>query len=52
MWKVIRIDEDGAVRLLYNGTSTIATGVGVQLPNGASQYSSSIVTDNAVVGYM
>ncbi len=49
MWKVIRIDEDGAVRLLYNGTSTTSTGTSAQI--GTASYNSKN-DDNAYVGYM
>ena len=34
-WRIIRINGDGSVRLLYNGTSTTTIGTGTQLTNGS-----------------
>ena len=48
-WKIIRINEDGSIRLIYNGTSATATGSSVGI--GTKQFNSDSV-DNAYVGYM
>ncbi len=48
-WKIIRIDENGDVRLLYNGNST--TSLGSSSIIGTAQYNA-LVGDNAYVGYM
>ena len=48
-WRIIRINEDGSIRLIYNGTSNATTGTGTQI--GTSAYNSSY-NDNAYVGYM
>ena len=42
-WRIIRINGDGSIRLIYNGTSTATT--------GTSAYNSTY-NDNAYVGYM
>ena len=36
-WRIIRINGDGSVRLIYNGTSTTTTGDGTMINNGAGQ---------------
>ena len=48
-WRIIRINGDGSIRMIYNGTSTATTGTGTQLQTSA--YNSSY-NDNAYVGYM
>ena len=48
-WKIIRIDDNGDVRLLYNGNATNARGTNAQV--GTSRYSKS-AGDNTYVGYM
>ena len=48
-WKIIRIDDNGDVRLLYNGNATNARGANAQV--GTSPYSSGR-NDNTYVGYM
>ena len=48
-WKIIRIDDNGDVRLLYNGNSTTARGTNAQV--GTSRYSNRF-DDNTYVGYM
>ncbi len=50
-WRVTRINADGSVRMIYNGTSTIATGVETIL-SGAYVAYNSVYEDNAYVGYM
>ena len=49
-WKIIRIDDNGDVRLLYNGNSTTARGTNAHV--GTSPYSSGRNGDNTYVGYM
>ena len=48
-WRIIRINGDGSIRMIYNGTTTDQTGEGTQI--GTSTYNSSS-DDNAYVGYM
>ena len=48
-WRIIRINGDGSIRMIYNGTSTSGTGTGTQLQKSA--YNSNY-NDNAYVGYM
>ena len=48
-WKIIRIDDNGDVRLLYNGNATNAKGTNAQV--GQSPYSNR-ANDNTHVGYM
>ena len=36
-WRIIRVNGDGSVRLIYNGTSTTTTGTGTMINNGANQ---------------
>ncbi len=47
-WRIIRINEDGSLRLIYQGTSNTATGSGTQLANISAFNSSS--NNNAYVG--
>ena len=48
-WRIIRINGDGSVRLIYQGTSANTTGTGTQI--GTSAFNSSY-NDNMYVGYM
>ena len=48
-WRIIRINGDGSIRMIYAGTSTSTSGTDDQI--GTSSYNSSI-NDNAYVGYM
>ncbi len=48
-WRIIRINEDGSVRLIYNGTSTSSSGSDVTI--GIGKYNNSL-NDNAYIGYM
>ena len=48
-WRIIRINGDGSIRMIYNGTSTATTGTSTQIQTSA--YNSSY-NDNAYVGYM
>ena len=49
-WRIIRINEDGTIRLIYQGTSANTTGSGTQLSN-TSAFNSSY-NNNMYVGYM
>ena len=49
-WKIIRIDDNGDVRLLYNGNSTTARGENTSV--GTSPYRSGRNGDSTYVGYM
>ena len=48
-WRIIRINEDGTIRMIYQGTAANATGEGTQI--GTSAFNSTY-TDNMYVGYM
>ena len=48
-WRIIRINEDGSIRLIYQGTTPDATKSNAQI--GTSAFNS-IPGDNANVGYM
>ena len=48
-WKIIRIDDNGDVRLIYNGTST--TSLGASTTIGGAQYNQ-YAGDSAYAGYM
>ena len=48
-WRIIRINEDGTIRMIYQGTSANTTGEGTQI--GISTFNSSF-NDNMYVGYM
>ena len=48
-WRIIRINEDGTIRLIFNGTSTTTTGTGTQTQTSAFNSS---YRDNMYVGYM
>ena len=48
-WRIVRINEDGSIRLIYNGTSSSATGSATT--TGKSAFNSKN-SDNAHVGYM
>ena len=49
-WRIIRINGDGSIRMIYNGTSTAATGEGTMI--NSSQAFNTNYNDNAYVGYM
>ena len=49
-WKIIRIDDNGDVRLLYNGNATNARGTNAHV--GTSPYIRGRNGDNTYVGYM
>ena len=48
-WRIIRINGDGTIRMIYQGTSANTTGIGTQI--GASFFNSSY-NNNMYVGYM
>ncbi len=48
-WRIIRINEDGTVRLIYQGTTPTATGNEATI--GSSEFNTNS-HDNAYVGYM
>ena len=48
-WRIIRINGDGSIRLIYNGTSTEATGEEAQIET--SKFNN-LYNNNAYVGYM
>ena len=48
-WRIIRINGDGSIRLIYNGTSTTTTGVSTQI--GTSAFNSNH-NRSEYVGYM
>ena len=47
-WRIIRINEDGSLRIIYQGTSANTTGTGTQ--TGTSAFNSSY-NNNAYVGF-
>ena len=49
-WRIVRINGDGSVRLIYNGTSTATTGNSTMI--NTSQAFNSSYNNNAYVGYM
>ena len=49
-WRIVRINGDGSVRLIYNGTSTATTGNSTVI--NTSQAFNSSYNNNAYVGYM
>ena len=48
-WRIIRINEDGSLRIIYNGTNPNQTGEDLQI--GTSNFNDEY-NDNAYVGYM
>ena len=48
-WRIIRINGDGTIRLIYQGTSGNTTGTGTQIQTSAFN---SIYSNNMYVGYM
>ena len=51
-WRIIRINEDGTLRLIYQGTSANTTGTGTQIGTNTFSINSSTYNNNAYVGYM
>ena len=50
-WQIVRINGDGSIRLIYNGSEKNATGVNRSINNRAYQFNNSY-NDPAYVGYM
>ena len=50
-WQIVRINGDGSIRLIYNGTEKNVTGVKQSINNRAYQFNSKY-NDPAYVGYM
>ena len=50
-WQTVRINGDGSIRLMYNGTEKNATGVKQSINNRTYQFNSNY-NDPAYVGYM
>ena len=52
-WRIIRINEDGSLRIIYQGTSNTATGTGTQITVDGSNTSAfnTSYNDNAYVGF-
>ena len=48
-WRIIRINGDGSIRMIYQGTSANTVGEGTQIQISAYN---SLYNDNAYVGYM
>ncbi len=48
-WRIVRINGDGTIRLIYQGTSAQTTGSGTQISTSAF---ASSYNDNTYVGYM
>ena len=51
-WRIIRINEDGTIRMIYQGTSANTTGTETQLKESTFSINSSAYNNNAYVGYM
>ena len=51
-WRIIRINEDGSLRIIYQGTSANTTGTGTQTETSTFSINSSTYNNNAYVGYM
>ena len=49
-WRIVRVNGDGSIRLIYNGISTVATGSSTMISTG--QVFNSSFNDNMYVGYM
>ena len=50
-WKIIRMNGDGSIRMIYNGTTPNATGINTSINNTAYQYNSKYSAPT-YVGYM
>ena len=51
-WRIIRINGDGSIRMIYNGESTATTGTGTQIGTNTFSINGSTYNNNAYVGYM
>ena len=50
-WQIVRINGDGSIRLIYNGTEKNATGVKQSINNRTYQFNN-LYNDSTYVGYM
>ena len=48
-WRIVRVNGDGSIRLIYNGISTVATGSSTMISTG--QVFNSSFNDNMYVGF-
>ncbi len=51
-WRIIRINSDGSIRLIYNGTSSTSSGTNTMINNGENQKFNTKYDNNAYVGYI
>ena len=51
-WRIIRVNEDGSVRMIYQGTSANTTGANTQIQESTFSINSNTYKNNAYVGYM
>ena len=51
-WRIIRINGDGTIRLIYQGTRANTTGSGTQIGTSTVSVNSMTYNNNAYVGYM
>ena len=49
-WRIVRVNGDGSIRLIYNGTSTTTTGTGTLINNGSAQAFNSEYNRSEYVG--
>lgn len=49
IWRIIRVNGDGSVRMIYAGTSALSTGADTTI--GTTKYNTSDITDMALLGY-
>jgi hypothetical protein len=49
IWRIVRVNGDGSVRLVYSGTSTLDAGEATTI--GTTKYNSSEITDMTLLGY-
>lgn len=49
IWRIVRVNGDGSVRLVYSGTSTLDAGEATSI--GTTKYNSSEITDMTLLGY-
>ena len=50
-WRIVRVNGDGSIRLIYNGTSTATTGTGTLINNGSGQAFNSSYNRSEYVGF-
>ena len=51
-WRIIRINEDGTLRLIYQGTAANTTGTNTQIQTSTFSINNNTYNDNAYLGYM